>query len=162
MILAFLLDWASSKHDVCIHYADGTRELAVVKLSAEAIEQWITKLHQLHPGQIAIALELSKGPIVYALQKYPFVTLFPIKPTMLCLYRRALSPSGAKDDPTDASIALELLVRYPDKITPLLAFRTTKPVLHLAYFLLRHINRLVRVLLAPPPLLFVHCAYSAQ
>ncbi|MDO6579646.1 hypothetical protein [Alteromonas stellipolaris] len=31
------LDWASSKHDVCIEYADGTRELAVVKHSAEAI-----------------------------------------------------------------------------------------------------------------------------
>ena len=113
------LDCASSKHDVCIQYADGTRELAVVKHSAEAIEQWITELHQQHPGQIAIALELSKGPIVYALQKYSFVTLFPINPTMLCRYRRALSPSGAKDDPTDASIALELLVRYPDKITPL-------------------------------------------
>ena len=38
---------------------------------------------------------------------------------MLCRYRRALSTSGAKDDPTDASIALELLIRYPDKITPL-------------------------------------------
>lgn len=113
------LDWASSKHDVCIQYADGTRQLAVVKHSAEAIEQWITELHQQHPGQIAIALELPKGPIVYALQKYSFVTLFPINPTMLCRYRRALSPSGAKDDPTDASIALELLVRYPDKITPL-------------------------------------------
>jgi len=50
----------------------------------------------------------------------------------------------------------------PNPTPPLLAFRTTKPVLHLAYFLLRHINRLVRVLLAPPPLLFVHCAYSAQ
>ena len=38
---------------------------------------------------------------------------------MLCRYRRPLSPSCAKDDPTDAFIALELLIRYPDKITPL-------------------------------------------
>lgn len=113
------LDWADAKHDVCIQYSDGTREFAVIKHSAEAIEQWITQLHREHSGQIVIALELSKGPIVYALQKYPFVTLFPINPTMLCRYRKALSPSGAKDDPTDAAIALELLVRYPDKITPL-------------------------------------------
>ncbi|WP_018984925.1 IS110 family RNA-guided transposase [Salinimonas chungwhensis] len=113
------LDWARAKHDVCLQYADGTREFAVVKHSAEAIEQWIVQLHKVHQGQIAVALELSKGPIVYALQKYAFVTLFPINPTMLCRYRRALSPSCAKDDPTDAFIALELLIRYPDKITPL-------------------------------------------
>ena len=77
------LDWASSKHDVCIQYADGTRELAVVKHSAEAIEQWITELHQQHPGQIAIALELSKGPIVYALQKYSFVTIRDLRQKLL-------------------------------------------------------------------------------
>jgi len=53
------LDWALSKHDVCIQYADGTRELVVVKHSAEAIEQWITELHQQHPGQIAIALDVA-------------------------------------------------------------------------------------------------------
>ncbi len=40
------LDWADAKHDVCMQYSDGTREFAVIKHSAEAIEQWITKLHQ--------------------------------------------------------------------------------------------------------------------
>lgn len=134
------LYWASAKHDVCIQYQDGTRELAVIKHSAEAIDEWITKLHHQHPGQIAIALELSKGPIVYALQKYPFVTLFPINPTMLCRYRRALSPSGAKDDPTDASIALELLVRYPQKITPL---KMTADKIRKLAFLVEERRRLV-------------------
>lgn len=148
------LDWADAKHDVCMQYSDGTREFAVIKHSAEAIEQWITKLHQQHSGRIAIALELAKGPIVYALQKYHFVTLFPINPTMLCRYRRALSTSGAKDDPTDASIALELLIRYPDKITPLKM--TDDKVRKLAFLVeerrrlvdekKRYVNRLINAL----------------
>jgi hypothetical protein len=35
-------------------------------------------LHQRFGGPIALALELAKGPIVSALQKYDFFTLFPI------------------------------------------------------------------------------------
>ena len=60
-------------------------------------------------GPIAIVLELSKGPIVYALQKYEFFVLFPLNPSTLAKYREALTPSRAKDDPTDAQLARRLL-----------------------------------------------------
>ena len=63
-----------------------------------------------HGGPIAVALELSKGPIVSALQKYDFFVIFPIDPTTLANYRKAFTPSGAKDDPTDAELALDLLM----------------------------------------------------
>lgn len=36
--------------------------------------------------------------------------------TLLAKYREAFTPSRAKDDPTDAEVALELLLRYPDKL----------------------------------------------
>lgn len=49
---------------------------------------------------MAIAVELSKGPIVYALQKYDFFVIHPVNPTTLAKYRKAFNPSGAKDDPT--------------------------------------------------------------
>ncbi|TDN50210.1 transposase [Buttiauxella sp. JUb87] len=34
----------------------------------------------------------------------------------LARYRQAFSPSGAKDDPQDAELVLELMLRYPQKI----------------------------------------------
>ncbi|ULU25309.1 IS110 family transposase [Dyella terrae] len=80
---------------------------------------WARALHQRFGGRIAIALELTKGPVVYALQKYDFIVLFPINPSLLAKYREAFKPSRAKDDPTDAQLALELMQRYPHRFTPL-------------------------------------------
>jgi transposase len=113
------IDWATSKHDVCIEFPDGKRSFDIIKAPPEYIDEWITSLHQKYHGQIAVAVELCKGPIVYALQKYDFVTIFPINPAMLARYRTAFSPSGAKDDPTDAELALDIMLRYPEKIKPL-------------------------------------------
>jgi transposase len=116
------LDWANKKHDVCLQVPDRTgRSFSVIGSSPEAIEDWVKGLQERYGGQIAIALELDKGPIVYALQKYDYVTLFPVHPLMLSRYRQVFSPSGAKDDPTDAELALELMIQYPDKIKPLTA-----------------------------------------
>ena len=49
---------------------------------------WITNIHKQYKGQIAVTVELSKGPIVYALQKLDFVTINPVNPSMLATYRR--------------------------------------------------------------------------
>jgi len=54
------------------------------------------------------------------LQKYDGFVLFPVNPAMLARYRKAFTPSGAKDDPTDAELALELLCRHPEQLTALL------------------------------------------
>jgi hypothetical protein len=42
--------------------------------------------------------------------------MFPVKPTTVARYRSAFRPSGAKDDPTDAEVILELLMRHRDKL----------------------------------------------
>jgi transposase len=91
-----------------------------VKHRPEVIEVWaINLLHRFAGGPIAIALELNKGPIVEALRKYDGFVLFHINPMMLAKYRQAFTPSRAKDDPTDAELQLELLLRHRDKLTPL-------------------------------------------
>ena len=114
------LDWADAKHDFCLQPADSeTREFGTVAHQPDAIEAWAYALHQRFGGRIAIALELTKGPVVYALQKYDFLVLFPINPTLLAKYREAFKPSRAKDDPTDAQLALDLMQRYPHRFTPL-------------------------------------------
>lgn len=110
------LDWADKKHDVCVQFKNGERVFHVIEHTAEALDVWLTELHQKVKGRIAIALELKKGPVVYALQKYPFITVFPVHALSLARYRQAFSPSGAKDDPQDAELALELMLRYPQKI----------------------------------------------
>jgi hypothetical protein len=114
------IDWANDKHDVCVQVANSsTRKFEVIKHSPKSINEWISSLHKQYKGQIAVAIELSKGPIVYALQKFDFVTIHPVNTSMLAQYRKAFSPSGAKDDPTDAELALDLMLRYPNKIKAL-------------------------------------------
>ncbi|MFB3105979.1 MAG: transposase, partial [Pseudomonadales bacterium] len=114
------LDWADAKHDICVQAA-GCEERQFDRFAhrTEHIEQWARSMQQRFGGRIAVALELSKGPIVYALQKYDFFVLFPINPSTLAKYRQAFKPSRAKDDPSDAELALDLLLRHRDKFQPL-------------------------------------------
>lgn len=115
------IDWADRKHDVCLHdpRADGP-EQSVLEHRPAAIRAWAEALRQRFPsGHIAVCLELSQGPIVSALLEHDFFIVFPVNPSTLAKYRRAFTPSRAKDDPTDAQIALELLLRHRDKLKPL-------------------------------------------
>ena len=95
------------------------REFSVIPHKVEDIEQWAHAMYARFGGPIAVAVELSKGPIVYALQKFDFFVIFPINPLTLAKYRQAFTPSRAKDDPTDAELALELLFKHPERFQPL-------------------------------------------
>ena len=114
------IDWADKKHDVCVR-ADtlSKSEFSVLPNKIEDIDTWVVDLQEKYPGKIAVAVELSKGPIVYALQKYDFFVIFPINPLTLAKYREAFTPSRAKDDPTDAELAIDLLCKHPEKFKPL-------------------------------------------
>ena len=114
------LDWADKKHDVCIQAtASRQRKTYQIQHKADKIDEWARSLHRRYGGPIAVARELSKGPIVSALQKYNFFVIFPIDPTTLANYRKTFTPSGAKDDPTDAALALDLLLCHPEHFQPL-------------------------------------------
>lgn len=115
------IDWADAKHAVCLQTADHEgREFAVLPHRVDAIEAWAGWLRQRFAGRpVAVCLEIAKGPLVYALQKYDFLVLFPINPATLAKYREAFTPSRAKADASDAELALELLLRYRGKLKPL-------------------------------------------
>ena len=114
------VDWADKKHDICLQPADNTkREFNCIPHAVEKIDEWALGLYERFGRPIAVAVELSKGPIVYALQKYDFLTIFPINPSTLARYRDTFHLSGAKDDPTDAEIAMDLMLRYPERFKPL-------------------------------------------
>ena len=114
------IDWADRKHDVCLQAAHSDRrEFTRIEHQVDHIDQWAVSMRQRFGGAIAVALELSQGPLVYALQKYDFFVLYPINPATLAKYREAFKTSRAKDDPTDAELALELLVRHGDRLAAL-------------------------------------------
>jgi transposase len=114
------IDWADAKHDICVQAAGSSRrEFSCIVHEPAQIEVWACSLRERFGGPVAVALELTKGPIVYALQKYDFIVLFPVNPATLARYRQAFRPSGAKDDPSDAELALDLLICHRDKFTAL-------------------------------------------
>ena len=109
------IDWADKKHDVCIQdMKTGRRHASQVRHRAEELDEWARSLHRRYGGPIAVALELSKGPIVSVLQKYDFFVIFPIDPTTLANHRKTFTLSGAKDDPTDAEYILDLLLKHTE------------------------------------------------
>lgn len=115
------LDWADRKHDICLKpYDSDTFEFDIIEHSAEAIEAWALGLQKRFKNRpIAICLELKAGPIVYALLKYSFITLFPVSPKALAKYRETFTQSGAKDDPTDAFLQLDFLLKHGDVLKQL-------------------------------------------
>ncbi len=116
------LDWADIKHDICLKPKTSEKlEYSVINHTPESIDEWALSLQKRFKNcPIAICLELKAGPVVYALMKYEFITLFPIPPNALAKYRKAFTQSGAKDDPTDAFLQLDYLLKHPESLRPLL------------------------------------------
>jgi transposase len=136
------LDWADAKHDVCLQAA-GTdqREFLSLEHSPEEINAWVQTLRTRFNGQpVAVCLELNKGPIVSALRNYDFLVLFPVNPLTVARYREAFTPSRAKDDPTDAELQVEILLKHRDKLTPL---SPQSPTMRALAQLVEHRRRLV-------------------
>jgi transposase len=112
------IDWADQKHDIClIDSATTQREASVLRHSPQAIQEWAAGLRHRFGGQkIAVCLEQSRGPLIYALMKYDFLTLYPVNPSTRSRYREAFSPSRHKDDASDAAYLAELLLSHPDHL----------------------------------------------
>ena len=114
------IDWADKEHAWSMQTADGQRQRGRLKQTPEAIQAWAAELAQRFPGRrVAVALEQSRGSVVAMLSKYAHLVLFPIHSTVLKNYRKAFTPSGAKSDPKDAELALEVLLKHPENLRPL-------------------------------------------
>jgi len=119
-VAAFVaLDWADQKHAGMLSAAGESGEPFELDHSAEAIDLWVAGLRKRFPaGRIAVGLEQSKGALIYALLKYDLFVLYPVNPKQLARFREALQPSGAKDDPSDAALLLELLTKHREHLRP--------------------------------------------
>lgn len=112
------IDWADRKHDVCeIEPGSKSPRYSVIKSSPNSVHDWAMSLKQRFPDKpVAVACELKKGPLIYCLEKYEHIVIFPINPSTVARYRKAFSQSGAKNDPSDAFIQADILKRHMDKL----------------------------------------------
>ncbi len=111
------IDWADQKHAWSMRTADGKLHRGELDNTPEAVHVWAAELERRFDGRpVAVALEQARGAVVAMLCKYAHLVLFPIHPNTLTNYRKAFTPSGAKSDPRDADLALELLVHHPERL----------------------------------------------
>jgi transposase len=115
------IDWADQKHAWMIQASKSPdRRAGLIDHTPEAVDIWAAELRLQFGGQtIALAVEQSRGSLVFMLSKYEHLVIFPVHPTTLANYRKSFRPSGAKDDPSDAGLLLDVLILHRDKLRAL-------------------------------------------
>jgi transposase len=116
---AFLaIDWADEKHVWSLQEANSsTRERGEVDHMPEAIETWVAQMSERFAGRpIAVAVEQTRGALVFMLSKYEQLHIFPVPPAMTANLRKAFYSSGAKTDPADTDLLQDVLQMHRDKL----------------------------------------------
>ena len=117
-IVAYIgLDWGDEWHSVHLQTPEGAIEHVALEQKPAVLHDWVAQLQQrFGGGKIAVALEQRKGAVIHALLQYDCFVLYPINPKALARYRQAFHTSGAKDDPLDSALLLNLVVRHRDQL----------------------------------------------
>jgi transposase len=108
------IDWADQKHYWRLADAQGAhRDHGDLRNTPEAIDTWVAGLlARFQEGSLAVCLEQSRGGLVFQLGKYARLVLFPVHPATIASFRQAFFPSGAKGDPGDTALLLEVLLHH--------------------------------------------------
>ena len=111
------LDWGDERHSVHLQAVGGKTEHCQLEQKPDVLHDWIAQLRErFQAAKVAIAIEQRKGAVIHALMMYDFLVLYPINPKALARYREAFRTSGAKDDPADSELLLDLLSKHRDKL----------------------------------------------
>ena len=106
------IDWASAEHEVCVvdHSGKclGRRSFKHSGQGVSELGQWLRELTGGAPGEIAVAIELTRGAVVETLLERGFA-VYSINPKQLDRFRDRYSVGGAKDDPLDAFVLADTL-----------------------------------------------------
>jgi transposase len=114
------LDWGDQHHHFALQEPGGQPQTGTLAHSAENLHRWLKELEQRFGGRpVRLGLETSRGAVVAALLQYPWLEIYPLNPVTTARYRRAFTPSGAKDDTPDALVCLELVRDHAAKLRPL-------------------------------------------
>src|SRR3974390_1930175 len=90
------IDWADQKHCLVTGLPDDSKgKLHWVDQKPQALDDFFLELRKQHPtGRLGVVLEQSRGALLYALMKYPFLRLYPVNPRCLADFRKAMVASG--------------------------------------------------------------------
>jgi transposase len=101
------IDWATQSHCVCLLDAEGRqvgqREFAHGGAGLAELRDWLLEKTKAAPGQIAVAIETTHGPVVEMLLENGFA-VFAINPKQFDRFRDRFTVAGAKDDRRDALV----------------------------------------------------------
>ena len=89
------IDWADRKHVWCLQAAGSRkREGGELEHKVEAVEAWVAELcRRFGHRPIAVAVEQVKGALVFLLNKYECLHIFPVPSTMTMCQSSAASTS---------------------------------------------------------------------
>src|SRR5262245_48383069 len=92
------IDWAEQEHVWALEAPDASgRVTGSLDHRPESVDVWAAELRLRFSGQpVAVALEQSRGPLVFMLTKYEHLVLFPIHPTTRPITARAFDPRARK------------------------------------------------------------------
>lgn len=106
------IDWASYEHQVCLLDSAGALlgERAFRHGGAGLAElcHWLLATSGGQPDAIAVAIEVSEGPVIETLLERGF-SVHALNPKQLDRFRDRFSPAGAKDDRRDALVLADSL-----------------------------------------------------
>ena len=123
------IDWADEKHQIVLLPAGSEqKESFTLEQKPEVLSDWIAQLHKrFGEGKIAVIVEQKRGALVYALMPHANLVLYPINPKMSAKIREAFYPSGAKDDPLDTGVMLDILRYHRDRLKAWIPDAPTTP-----------------------------------
>lgn len=114
------IDWADQQHAYSLWSASQGVERGWFDQTPEAIDRWVRSLQDRFGDRpVAVILEQKRGPLLSALAGYPFLKIFPVNPVTAAKFRQAMYPSGAKSDPVDSDLLLEILRLHAGRLRPL-------------------------------------------
>jgi len=114
--LMIAIDRADTTHDVCVlDPRTHMRTHRDLEQTPAVLHAWLQDLQRRSPGQrLAVALEQKTGALLNVLLEFDWIDVYPVNPITLARYRKAFHVGGAKDDPTDADLLLDLLSLHRD------------------------------------------------
>jgi len=115
------LDWGDKTHAFARQSTGADRiERGAIEATAEALHAWLEQLRETCGGRpVALAIEAGRNALLHALLEHPWLTVYPVHPATSARFRKAFTPSGAKDDGPDAVVILTLLRVHRDQLQPL-------------------------------------------
>ena len=110
------VDWGSQTHQVCVldsaGKVRGERAFEHGGAGLSEMADWLLAFAAEEAGEIGVAVETPRGPVVESLMERGFV-LHSINPKHLDRFRDRFSPAGAKDDRRDARVLASALRTDP-------------------------------------------------